>query len=164
MNIVLEGPDGSGKSTLAELIRERLRWKIIHSQGPEKFPEEIHDRIARYLTEYRNRFIFDRHPVISQSIYSIMGNQNMPKESDEVEFYQMDNLFIYCRPNNPLIMERHKEREDVDTKEYVKILQEKYSVLVDAYDLWAMKWAHMIYRIGDDTNRLIGQIKGALSI
>ncbi len=163
MNIILEGPDGSGKSTLANHLSEALGWPIIKSEGPEKYSGEIHKRLDRLLTQFCDSYIFDRHAVISQRLYSLVHKQTPPSERHENEFYKMDNFFIYCRPNDILSLNSHVKSE-VDTEEYINLLEDNYEELVKAYDDWAVIWAHVIYRIGDNTNQLIGMIKGVLSI
>lgn len=148
MNIVLEGPDASGKSTLAEHIKSFIHWPIQPSEGPEKYPGEINERIERYLKF--NNTIFDRHPVISQSIY---GQFNDTTGVDPIlanEFYGTEPLLIYCARDSESFPKNHKKKGH-DTDRHVSLIENHDGEIVQLYEDWAMQHAHFIYRIGDPT-------------
>lgn len=154
MNIVLEGPDGGGKSTLADELSDYLGYVVQRGSGPPKAPNEINLRIENYLT-FDER-IFDRHPAVSQVIYdSIRGGGNLPDATLLRRFYTQDNLFIYCRSTNA---DRHVVKPGEDPK-HIEVLTAKYRELVGLYDAWALKHAHVIYRIGDNIRRLAKTIE-----
>lgn len=156
MNIVLEGPDNAGKSTLASLISSALCRPIIVSEGREKFPGEVNERVTRYK-EFKE-VVFDRHPVISQTVYSLV-KPNTPVHPVLIEeFYNTKPFLIYCRPLPQRKMEGHVVK-DYDDPAYLAEIEQKYTALTEHYDLWALHRAAMIYRIGDDTDLLITMLK-----
>lgn len=162
MNIVLEGPDNAGKSTLATQISKVMGWPMVGSEGREKYPNEINDRIRRYFKDYPDQHIFDRHPVISQSIYRMLHDKTPVEEPLEEAFYDMKPILIYCRPAEiSRGLKGHIARED-DDEAYLKSVEDNYYRLVAAYDDWALKHTFMMYRIGDDPAKVINAIYGVL--
>jgi len=163
--VVLEGPDNSGKSTLANKIALVRGSIIVSSEGREKFKGEINERVKRYHDTYSGKnVVFDRHPAVSQGMYAIL-NPNTPVDYDLAkQFYDMNPLFIYCRPDVEKGMEGHVADKPGDTPEYLSLVSENFKPLTAAYDLWALKKAHIIYRIGDDVDQLINLINGAIPV
>lgn len=156
MHIILEGPDNSGKSTLAQELSRQLNRPIVSSEGPEKYPGEVNERIERY-SQIKVPVIFDRHPVISQPIYSMIKQNTLPDEQLSKNFYNQPLVIIYCRANPNRGMNEHLIKAH-DTPEFVEKVTTQYKELVHAYDTWALEKAHLIYRIGDDVNNLISRI------
>jgi len=152
--IVLEGPDNSGKSTLAKVLSEAFNMPIKASEGREKYPGEINERVKKYLQDKRS-VIYDRHPVVSQTLYSLIVKNT--KIDDELvdQFYSSKPIFIYCKALNR--MEGHVNKE-YDEPEYLNLIDEKYDSLSAEYDDWAVNNAHLIYRIGDSIPDLISRI------
>src|SRR5687767_8321524 len=148
MNVIVEGPDGTGKSTLIDRLttmRLYVPFRTQAGEGPPKYPREINERALRYL-DMKNT-IFDRHPCVSQPIYSqLRGKDEDILPSTLLHFYEQDQLFIYCRSTR-LTHHLVKSYEDPD---HVATVEDKYAALVDAYDKWAVMRANLIYRIGDD--------------
>ena len=158
--IVLEGPDGGGKTTLAESLCNTLDLTYIKSEGPEKYPGEIDERILRYHLSYADglKCLFDRHPCISQMAYSLIHNQSKPSDRLVARFYERRPLLIYCRPN-PLTKNPTASGE-WDTPEYLQRVNRGYSKLMKWYDEWALWNAHYIYRIGEPIKPIEDLIKG----
>lgn len=161
MNIILEGPDNSGKSTLAEHLGTFMGLEVVKSEGREKWPGEVNDRIRRYNSQY-NKVIYDRHPVVSQTLYNLIKTNTPVDEELLQQFYQEKNILVYCRPLIERKMEGHVAK-DYDEPEYLATIEEKYGPLVKLYDEWALSHAHFLYRIGDDRTRLLEALKGAYS-
>ena len=161
MEIILEGPDNAGKSTLATYLGKALDRNIVSSEGREKHPGEINERVQRYFATYRN-VVFDRHPVISQSIYFICGNKTSVNQDLVDKFYRENNLFIYCRPADDRGLAGHIEKA-YDDPAFLKEIADKYGQLLFAYDKWALNYANIIYRIGDPIKNIINQIEGVLN-
>ena len=151
MNIVLEGPDGSGKSTLAGQIAQVLGRLVQPSEGPPKYPGELNERIRRYA--FFDGIIFDRHPVISQTIYATIraNNEERVDHQLEADFYNEHNIFIYCRATH---LGKHVTKEH-DTPEHLEKIERNYEAIIGHYDAWALSHANLIYRIGDDPLHVI---------
>lgn len=148
--IVLEGPDNSGKSTLAHRIASRTGHAIQGSEGPPKKGENINDRIRRYATMAGERpMLFDRHPVISQPIYSMLAGNPQQVEPELIEqFYRSSSTIIYCEPLDRGL-EGHIEKPGHDTPDHLEQVNKRYYDLLQAYRDWAVRRANFIYRIGD---------------
>lgn len=162
--IVVEGVDNSGKSTLiSHLIESVLKgWPVQVSEGPPKYKGEQNERVKRYL-DYHNKYVFDRHPCVSQPIYGMLRTH-----SDEIDFdlmrrfYTRKPLFIYCDPLTRG-MDGHIERSTVDTKIHLASVHRNYEVLLEAYRHWAMEHAIIWYRIGDDIARVKAMVHGYIN-
>jgi predicted HAD superfamily Cof-like phosphohydrolase len=150
MNIVIEGPDNSGKSTLARSISSELGWPVKSSEGPEKYPGEINERLIRYLE--MDRVIFDRHPCVSQMIYHLFNKTNPVPSSTIKDFYASSPVIIYC-PGMDL--DDHTLKDDYDTDEHLEMIERNHSMICRFYDIWALKHAHIIYRKGDPISSII---------
>lgn len=161
MDIVLEGPDNAGKSTLAGFISTELNRITVHSEGREKYANEINERINRYFGLYHD-VVYDRHPVVSQTIYHMIVENTEVDHELATRFYDSKPLIIYCRPDPERGMEGHITKE-YDAPDYVQKIQDNFRQLVSVYDTWALKKANMIYRIGDDVPKLITAIKGLIA-
>ncbi len=157
MNIVLEGNDASGKSTLARVLSQRLSLQVIPSEGPEKFPGEIDERIGRYL-QY-DRVIFDRHPCVSQPIYQRLINkgQAIPDPQLTEDFYKQGNLIVYCRPGKEGF-DLHEENPAIDNAAHLAGVRQNYNELLSLYDRWAVERAHFIYRVRQDFEQTVSRI------
>lgn len=143
MIIVLEGPDNSGKSTLAKELAAILGFDIIHSGGPEKYPGEIVDRIKAY--QKKDWVIFDRHPVISQSIYCSYTEQISPPEELAEEFWEAHPFVVYCQGRN---LEGHRINLDVDNNHHLNIIEENYEKICRSYDNYFFTRKHFSYLKG----------------
>lgn len=155
MNIILEGHDNAGKSTLAHAIGRRIGRPVKPSEGPEQYPGELEERVARY-NNYTPH-IFDRHPCVSDPIYSIARGVPTRLSMDTIEkFYATPALFIYCDPLNRG-MGGHVGK-DHDSPEHMAAVFSHYQSLLAKYRQWATDHAHIIYRIGDDPERVIDMV------
>lgn len=165
LDVVFEGPDNTGKSTLIQELLTRIPHRsVITSEGPEKYPGEIDIRIKRY-NDHRVPMIYDRHPAVSESIYApIVRNERGPGMNARRLFYATDPLIIYCRALPGRGMDGHVDNAGVDTTDHVAGVTKHYNEICKRYDGWALRHAHMLYRIGDDTNQLLNAIVGVLRI
>lgn len=156
--IVVEGCDNSGKSTLADKIATRFGLHVQESEGPPQPGETIDDRIRRYMKRDQSTFVpyvYARHPVISQPIYSqVKGNRGDAVDPLLVEeFYRRDPILIYCDPVDRGMGE-HKIKPH-DTPEFIADLTAKYNAVLEAYRKWAVVHAHVVWRIGDSEARMM---------
>lgn len=159
--IVLEGPDGGGKTTLADQLHGILSWPIVNSKGPPADQEELLTRIDTYR-KMGKRIIFDRHPVISNTIYGkIAPRPEIPQPMID-QFYFGPAFIIYCRSTDP---RRAIPKKDFDTEELIKTYTENYEKLVWYYDEWALKHANYIWRIHEPKHPLIAAVRSfAMSV
>jgi hypothetical protein len=159
VSVVIEGIDNSGKSTLAKYIAQHhLCPNIVESEGPPRYPGEINERISRYFRDQRPNLIYVRHPVVSQPIYNLGRMGKASVSSDEVsptlmeEFYRRKPTLIYCDPGlRGLEGHQVKAGEDED---HLASISRNYNYLLLEYRRWALRHAHVIYRIGDDMERV----------
>lgn len=156
MNIVVEGPDNSGKSTLVDKLSHVLNMRVLHSDGPVKQQEEMHSRCLAYLNATDT--IFDRHCIVSERIYGMMRGHVMLDPVLEGMFYDdQQHLIIYCRNTRGLsshVMKQH------DTQQHLTLVSSRHKQICDLYDKWALRHAHLMYRIGDDTKLITKIIEG----
>lgn len=154
MNIVIEGPDATGKSTLARFLSQGLSRPIVPSEGPEKFAGEINERIRRY--KFFDGVIFDRHPCVSQSIYSIFNGTTPPDADLVFDFYESRPAMVYCVSTAEL---RHIAK-DHDTADHLTMIDENAPHIKKLYDQWGLDFAQFIYRPGMPMQRLMSAIIG----
>lgn len=156
--IIIEGMDNSGKSTLAVTLALRLSYDIRESEGPPRDAREINDRCRRY-SRLQNT-VFVRHPVISNAIYGQFRPEGDPiEDAVRKEFYAGKHLIIYCDQ-----MERgllgHDEK-DHDSPEHLAMIREQQLNIRALYREWAIHHAHVLYRIGDDMDRVCDMVYDA---
>lgn len=158
MQIILEGPDNSGKSTLAAHLVRALELPLQHSGGPSKYPGEVNTRCFQFNQRSMTQ-LFDRHPAISQNIY-VEGLQNggeLVTEENVNEFYEGKPLIIYCK--NVLGVEGHRQSDHSSTS-YFDQVSRNMDRICRLYDAWALEKAHMVYRIGDSMDDVVGWVFG----
>jgi len=167
LNVIFEGNDGTGKSTLIKEVIASMPpgHRVIHSEGPEKYDGEIDTRIHAYHNRHAGQgVIFDRHPAVSEMIYSeIRIGAPGPSLASINLFYNESNLFIYCRPNpsrgHP--MDSHV-REEGESDNHIQQVRDNYNRLLELYDDWALNYANVIYRIGDSKDRICKIVQNTL--
>lgn len=165
MNIILEGPDGTGKSYFAKQLARSLHVpRIVLSQGPERYPGEINERIQQYFDEEKASHqyisIYDRHPCISQSIYAGLDNGGIVSNELMTEFESRNYLIIYFQ-GNPQTIE-NQVRGEFDTRVFLEKLKKGYLEILQRYEDWAREHAHIYRRCRDDNKWIINAVKGAL--
>jgi hypothetical protein len=156
MNIVVEGPDNSGKSTLVAALNDRIGFPVIAGKGPCT-PNTWGHRFHEFDGE--KCVIFDRHACVSEPIYSLICRDvQVPRELTR-RFYATKSIFVYCR--NVRGLEGHIVNHK-DTPEHLELLKFRHRLICNSYDAWAAEHAHIIYRIGDDKDRVAAMIEAAL--
>lgn len=149
--IVIEGVDAAGKSTLANYLARVLHAPIQVSGGPPRHRGDTTERCERYAKLSPNT-IFDRHPAISEPIYSSVLGREIDLDYEQVDaFYASNPLIIYCDGSDEI--EDHEVKAHEETQ-HVKKVRDHYVALLDAYRNWAIVYAHIIYRIGDSMERI----------
>lgn len=157
MNIVLEGHDNSGKSTLAAMLAKRLGREVYSSEGPEKYPGELESRVSYYML--KPDAIFDRHPCISDPIYSTARGRPSVLAPEVVRsFYNQPAIFIYCDPLNKGLGSHVRKEHDSD--EHMAMVESNYKSILYHYRTWAVEHSHIVYRIGDDPYTILRFIEG----
>lgn len=153
--IVIEGMDNSGKSTLAREMADYMELIVQESEGPPLSDDEINERVDKYADMEGRLFV--RHPVISNAIYGLFrpeGNPITPGRT--MLFYEAKPILIYCDAGDRGY-EGH-ELKPHDTERHQKLLSENQQNLLREYRLWAARYAHFVYRIGDDMDQLIATV------
>lgn len=142
MNIVLEGPDGSGKSTLAAAMSEILGMPIVTGRGPVK-PGTEYERFFEHMNT--DNVIFDRHVCVSEMIYGPIFQRKKYADHFYRTMYKVNQIIIYCRAPATALVD-HVASSPTDTSEYLSQLDTHFAQVVQAYDAWALKHAHIVYR------------------
>lgn len=153
MNILIEGIDYSGKSNLARYLSENLNKSVWHSSGPEIYAGEMIARVTQFLA--LDNVIFDRHPCVGEPIYSQMRRQpSKVAPAWEQALYDQEPLIIYCDPLDRGLGD-HKPKSENNNIDHANSLARNYRAVLSEYRYWALKRAHVWYRIGDDKRRIL---------
>ena len=101
MKIVIFGTDNSGKTTLANQISREFKFSYVHSLGPVNV-----DKMVRFMDDLLSsdeNVVFDRFPIIEESIYGLTLRGFSKFDCFGSEYIsgvlKRVNLFIYCNPN-----------------------------------------------------------------
>jgi predicted HAD superfamily Cof-like phosphohydrolase len=152
MNIVLEGPDATGKSTLAQYLSDRLRMPIVESKGPPRYSGEIVERAERFLA--MDHVILHRHPIISQRIYGLIrpaDHSNYITAELMQRLIDSKPVFIFCLPQK----EMPHVVKDYDSARHLAAIKANKDALEAMYNHYALRMANILYRIGDDKDRVL---------
>lgn len=149
MAIIIEGMDATGKSTLATQLASHFNLKIKESEGPPSSPSELIHRVERYNGMIDT--IFVRHPCVSHNIYNICHPISF--RLDVGHFYEHGHTFIYCAPTN--LQHQPKPGEDAT---FILDVALSHDNIRRMYNMWAIEHAHIIYRLGDDPQRIIDMV------
>ena len=134
--IIVEGMDNSGKTTLVETLMTPMDKQGIEVHT-EHSPSQLiaTGRIKEWLTwieisfmPENQRFIYDRHPVLSEMVYGpILRGANLLKTTDHLARLKLLNpLIIYCRPDDDTIFDFRKPE--------MKGVKKNKDKLIVAYD------------------------------
>lgn len=164
MQIVLEGPDNAGKSTLADYLAKKLGIPIQHSGGPSKFPGEVNSRTFEFNMR-RGTYLYDRYPAISQNIYAaaFADGRELVTEERVDEFYRAKPLIIYCKNIGGKVEDGGHIASEHSTQAHADLVTRHFEVICDLYDAWAVERANIVYRIGDDMDRIASLVHSQTS-
>lgn len=163
--VIVEGIDNSGKSTLVSHLETRICDFIVQrGEGPPKPGEDINLRCYKYL-QYSGYWMFDRHPIISQPIYSIIQ-----PEAQKVSPWLMTALLshkpliIYCDPGDRGLGEHTPRTGEghIDEPEFLEQLEKNYNVMLSAYRNFGARYANVNYKIGDNMDFVVSVINSWL--
>lgn len=115
MIIVIEGPDNSGKSTLATTLAKRLKGIYLKSEmvpATQLTLSGFHE-IALIADELYPFVICDRHPFISETIYSKVLGRGTSLEI-RMDWLPVDGKVIFCCPPTAMVVNSIHEREQLD--------------------------------------------------
>jgi hypothetical protein len=155
MAIIIEGMDSTGKSTLARTLAPALKLTVKESEGPPANIVALNHRVERY--QHMVNVLFVRHPCVSHNIYNIVREH--PFLLDVGDFYSRNHIFIYCSPlhhHSALHPHVAKSGEDPQFTQRIDVASD---AILWLYQQWALAHAHIIYRIGDDAQRIIQWLK-----
>lgn len=136
--IILEGPDSSGKTTLAHALSEIFNLPVHHFGGPPEDPAELRDRIEFMFDEHSDR-IFDRIPLISEQVFSILRNWNGMNVLTKANAYyvrllEIRPILIYCRPPEDKLVHCYHEIKEYDSEDHIKAVEANKKALMERYD------------------------------
>lgn len=137
--LIFEGPDNSGKSTIASYVSHELGIPLWHFGKPPSTVEQLRKRI-HFMLDNKDFLIFDRIPLISEPVYSMLRNKNLMSsltDSGEVYYKKLRDIkpiIVYCRPPLGTIIEAFHHGKEYDTKEHLASVEEKQIALINRYD------------------------------
>jgi len=151
--IILEGADGTGKSSLGVRLSQDLTVAVISHVKPKSLGQyKLLINLAHSLSLSHGIYVMDRHPFISDSIYSSV--MDSPRFSQNSDIWDKSSFVIYCRPTTFDIDLRYKAHKP--HSELLNVIQNKNGVR-DSYDLVVEPLSDFIYnfRREDDYNKLL---------
>lgn len=136
--LIFEGPDNSGKSTISAYLSYELGIPLHHFGKPPKNIKELEGRIAFMFDNY-DKYIFDRVPLISEQVYSILRSKNLMSMVDEPSWHyrrlrSLDPLIIYCRPSNATLINIEHQRKKYDSETHLREVEKNKLGLIERYD------------------------------
>lgn len=176
--LIVEGPDGGGKTTLVESLCSRLELEVrprssTSDHGPVG---ELGDWIDRDFTTNTHVGIYDRHPLISETIY---GPLIRASQSDLLSMGPVEDLFhmlysttplliIYCLPpvaNVRVNVGQSHEGTTDHLRGVLKFTDQLYDLymyryLMDASRGVAIKWDYTDLQGGQSFERVLGEARG----
>lgn len=137
--VILEGPDGSGKSTLANrLLKGTKEPTVLIKRSGRPASHETLLEMQRWIhlqsTHWNLNVIADRHPLISDGIYSAAVRGEDPpvwtKEQILTILSDPNILVVYCRTS------AHQMEKNSHVEEQMSGVHANYVGLVQEYDKW----------------------------
>lgn len=136
--IIVEGPDGAGKTTLISQMVERYDLQVaprVVSKDANAMVN-LRDWVDTNLEEGPQWMIFDRHRLISETIYGPALRQNAEDGFDSLtqmwlwlrKFYELEPLIIYCIP--PLDVVKSNTEHDPDNRAVAHKIEAIYQAYV----------------------------------
>jgi len=145
-NVIVEGPDGSGKSTLIGHLSDRLGLKVHERASDSKTGpvEDLAGWVDRDIsTDWTDRWIYDRYPVISEPIYgpharrlirAPFGNPAYIANVNEV-LYRTATV-VWCLPPEAVVVENVTSTIANQMDGVVANIRRIYQAYVTAYFRW----------------------------
>lgn len=133
--IIVEGPDNSGKSTLIQALASQLKLPMARTYRMPQTEEDI-QRWHNWANAAPHPLILDRHPAISDLIYSpLVRNTTGSSSLRLASACRNGHYLIYCRPHWDTIAASFHEREQLEgTHEKLHDLIRSYDNLMDEMD------------------------------
>ena len=135
--LVFEGPDNSGKSTIASYISYQLDIPVYHFGAPPRTAGELRSRITE-MFKVRHDFIFDRIPLISEPVYSLIKDIPLSEYITEEDFEQLRSIrpiIVYCRPPDYVVLEKDcRNLKAHDEPDYLERIENNKRLLLNRYD------------------------------
>ena len=120
--IIVEGPDNSGKSTLIQALASQLKLPMARTYRMPQTEEDI-QRWHNWANAAPHPLILDRHPAISDLIYSPL-QQKYTADGKTVE------VFIYRLPDSGWTL------EIVDQYDNSTVYDGEFATDQEAFDLF----------------------------
>lgn len=111
--IIFEGPDGAGKTTLINQISSKLGIpiapRVVSKEAKAMF--NLMEWVDNNLDEGFQRMIFDRHRLISETIYGPILRPEAEGGFDRMAWlaprmkrlYELEPIIIYCLPTRAAV-------------------------------------------------------------
>jgi hypothetical protein len=144
-HIIVEGCDGTGKTRLIDVLSDRLDLQVhpraSHStEGPVK---DLTGWVERELYRPKNPGIYDRHPIISETIYGPIVRNMLPGKFCTPAWVQRirhtlakDHMVVWCIPPWPRVVDNIMATHDNHMAGVVDNLLPLYQ----AYKVMANSW------------------------
>ncbi|QDP45221.1 thymidylate kinase [Gordonia phage Mayweather] len=109
MSIIIEGPDGAGKTALINQLHRdipalRLHARFVEPQTGRKDPKTLFNHVYSDDLLGNRRVIYDRHPCISEYIYSHVLDRPIADRFISLGAYEMQRRLyssahvVFCLP------------------------------------------------------------------
>lgn len=120
--LIFEGPDGAGKTTLIEQLSTKfgipVAPRVVSKETKAMF--NLMDWVDENLDKGFQRMIFDRHRLISESIYGPILRPEAESGFDRMAWlaprlrrlYELKPIIIYCLPNLGAVQSNVRGDED----------------------------------------------------
>lgn len=146
--IIVEGPDNSGKTTLINDLKHDFDQYAIFDKSPSHLVIGDNPDLVSWITWIETSLIpenrsviYDRHPIISESVYGpVCRDENLLEETGYWDILKsLKPLIIICRPSSialfniktkqpKFVLQKHKEIVVAYDKLYTKLVKEGFDV------------------------------------
>lgn len=150
--VIVEGPDGAGKSTLIQNLVALGGFVSAHTGGPPRDKQDLEDKLAKVTASLDaagpNILVLDRHPAVSDPIYSkVTGSRSFvtPGELSK-QIWDLNPVFVYCRGTADSMRENisRSPKAHKPSEHLLKVIQ-KHGEIVKLYDAFFAQAPHIRY-------------------
>lgn len=150
--VIVEGPDGAGKSTLIQNLVALGGFVSIHTGGPPRDKQDLEDKLDKITQALDaagpNILILDRHPAVSDPIYSkVTGSRSFATPGElSKQVWSLDPVFVYCRGSADSMRKNISEspKTHKSPEHLLKVIQ-KHGEIVKLYDAFFALAPHIRY-------------------
>lgn len=150
VSIIIEGPDGAGKTTLLSELHSHFPRMEQHPRfctsvgGPI---EGLAEEVFRDTKSRPTHFLYDRHPVISEYIYSFATSRPIKSGFLENTMGQIRNrvahhsVVIWCLPPRRVV------KQNLEHDDQMPGVIDNIDLIYDMYQMHRLLWPgrHCVY-------------------